>query len=115
MGEKSAAPNALYFYAKMEVKMKKLIKVIGVVALIVTIGKLYGYIQQDHFECQIVDIRDNVLYFEAYNGNVYGYETSNSDEFEIGETYKVDFFDFEDLNAENNVIVKVHRNNEGNQ
>ena len=89
--------------------MKKLIKVIGVIALIVTIGKLYGYIQQDHFECQIVDIQDNVLYFEAYNGNVYGYETSNSDEFEIGEICKVDFFDFEDYNAKNNEIVKIKK------
>lgn len=109
----------MYIYKKRKLKkiLTKATQITGLTIAIILFAELFGYVQQDHMECEVVDIypRKNTVVFSAYGDNLYEWETDNLAEFEIGETYKVDFFDFEDLNAENNVIVKVHRNNKGNQ
>ena len=91
--------------------IKKVLATVGVILCLVVFTKTYGYIQQDHFECQIVDIQDDVLYFEAYNGNIYAYEVNDPRNFEVGEICKVDFFDFEDFDVRNNAITKVTKIN----
>ena len=89
--------------------MKRILKILAVIVFVGVISKVFGYIQQDHLVCPIVDINGNTVTVEAYGGNLYDFESKT--QYEIGEEVKVDFFDFEDYDATNNVIVKISKLN----
>ena len=84
--------------------MKYVFTVLAIVATLIT----FGYIQDDHLECECIAVTDDSVTFEAYGDNAYiWYEDNASDKYTEGNIYKVTFFDFEDFDVTNNAIVKV--------
>ena len=87
--------------------MKTTVKVLVVIIILASLCKAIGYIQDDHLECPVTEVTETTVTFQAYGDNAYVWECDNTSEFAVGDIYKVDFFDFENYDATDNVIVKV--------
>lgn len=85
----------------------KLNKIIFATAITVLMFKAIGYIQTDHLECKVTEVNGNLITFQAYGDNEYVWEEETGRKFKVGESYKVNFFDFEDFDEKNNIITSV--------
>lgn len=82
-------------------------KVILIIVSILTISHIVGNIQTDKVNATVCGINGNEIEFELPNGHIYAWIEENGKSYVIGETRELVMFDCEDMDATNDVIVKV--------
>lgn len=86
--------------------MRKSIKIVLAICGCIAFFKIFGWIQNDHVSCPIVEVTENTVTFDR-NGNEYVWECSDTSRFCVGDVWKVDMFDCENYDATDDIIVKV--------
>lgn len=85
--------------------MKK-VKIISLIILLFFIGKGIGYIQCDHYVLEPYSVTENTVTFEIRD-NLYDWEISGNEKFEMGKEYAVTMFDCETFDPTDDYFVSI--------
>lgn len=85
---------------------------IACVVALIPLGKAYAYIQNDHIVATVYDVEteNNLVVFERMDGHLYDFKVSESEinDFEVGQLWQIDMFDFETSSPYDDEIVKIN-------